>query len=251
LPTLASTLKRNWGWRRRKRLDPVAYVVEKPLSRFAEAFRNLRASVATCRTGTMVKVVAITSALPGEGKTTTAMCLGRSAAVAGARVLLIDCDLRQRSINRMLSIEPVNGLIEVLSGAVAVAEALVQDSETGLVVLPVAKSAFTPKDLFGAPTMGRLVSELRRDFDLIILDTAPVLAVADTRVVCPYADAVVVLTRWRRTPRKAVMAALKSLDSPNTFVAGAVLTQVNLREQARVGEGAGAYERAYKKYYVS
>jgi polysaccharide biosynthesis transport protein len=261
LPTLASTLDGSWpslslpfSGRKRghnKRLDPVAYVVSKPLSRFAEAFRNLRAAIATCRTGTVVKVVAVTSSLPGEGKTTTAMCLGRSAAQAGMRVLVIDCDLRQRSINRMLSLDPTIGLIEVLNGTAPVAEALVQDSETGLVVLPVAKSAFTPKDLFGAATMGRLLGELRRDFDLIILDTAPVLAVADTRVICPYADAVVMLTRWRRTPRKAVTSALKALDSPTTFVAGAALTQVDLKEQARVGEGAGAYERAYKKYYVS
>ncbi len=254
LPALASTiegylLSRIGG--RRKRLDPVAYIVDKPLSRFAEAFRNLRASIATCRPGTIVKVVAISSSLPGEGKTTTAVCLGRTAALAGARVLVIDCDLRQRSINRMLSIEPMYGLIEVLNGAVPLAEALVQDSETGMVVLPVAKAAFTPKDLFGPATMGKLLGELRRDFDFIILDTAPVLAIADTRVVCPHADAVVMLTRWRRTPRKATIAALKALDSPATFIAGAALTQVNLKEQERVGEGAGAYERAYKKYYVS
>ena len=249
LPTLASTIE---GLQQRnRRLDPVAYVVAKPLSRFAEAFRNLRASIASCRPGTPVKVVAITSSLPGEGKTTTAMCLGRTAALAGARVLVIDCDLRQRSINRMLSIEPPCGLIEVLNGAVPVTEALVHDTDTGMIVLPVAKSAFTPRDLFGSPPMARLLSELRRDFDLIILDTAPALAVADTRVLCPLADAVVMLSGWRRTPRRAVLAALKALDAPDIFVAGMALTQVNLREQARVGEGAGVYERAYRKYYVS
>jgi succinoglycan biosynthesis transport protein ExoP len=253
LPTLASTIEDRPLGRlsgRRKRLDPVAYIVDKPLSRFAESFRNLRAAIATCRPGTMVKVVAISSSLPSEGKTTTAVCLGRTAALAGARVLVIDCDLRQRSINRMLSIDPSCGLIEVLNGAVPVAEALVQDSDTGMFVLPVARAAFTPRDLFGAATMGKLLSELRRDFDFIILDTAPVLAIADTRVVCPHADAVVMLTRWRRTPRKATISALKILDSPATFIAGAALTQVNLKEQERVGEGAGAYERAYKKYYV-
>ncbi len=253
LPTLASTIKgaRQRFRKRGPRLDPVAYVVAKPLSRFAEAFRGLRAAIATCRPGMTVKVVAITSSMPGEGKTTAAVCLGRTAALAGARTIVVDCDLRQRSINRMLSIEPEHGLIEVLNGKVPLSEALVQDDQTGLMVLPVAKSAFTPRDLFGTPAMKQLLNELRRSFDFIILDTAPALALTDTRVVCPYADATVMLTRWRRTPRRAVLAALKALDTPDTFIAGAVLTQVNLREQARVGEGAGAYERAYAKYYVS
>ncbi len=247
LPTLASTIKRA----RIGRLDPVAYIVAKPLSRFAEAFRNLRAAIATCRPGTVVKVVALTSALPGDGKTTTAICLGRTAALAGVRVLLIDCDVRQRSVNKMLSIDPACGLIEVLSGTCSAADAFVRDSQTELVVLPVAKAAFTPRDLFGAANMGRLLGELRRDFDFIILDTAPVLAVADTRVLCPYADAVIMLLKWRSTARKAVISALKALDTPDTYIAGGLLTQVNLREQARIGEGSGAYERAYKKYYVS
>jgi capsular exopolysaccharide synthesis family protein len=252
LPSVASTVKnrRRGASRNGARLDPVAYVVAKPLSRFAEAFRNLRAAIATCRPGTIVKVVVLTSAMPGEGKTTTAVCLGRTAALAGARTVVVDCDLRQRSINRMLSVDPPHGLIEVLNGSVALSDALIQDNDTGLMVLPVAKSASTPKDLFGTPAMKQLLSDLRRSFDFVILDTAPTLALSDTRILCPYADATIMLTRWRLTPRRAVRAALKVLDTPDIFVGGAALTRVDLGEQARVGEGAGTYERAYAKYYV-
>ena len=246
VPTLASTLPRTL---RGPKLDPVRYVVSKPLSRFAEAFRNLRAAVLSSRTGQAVKVIAITSSPPGEGKTTTALCLARTMALSGSSVVVVDCDLRQRSINRMLSAEPTAGLLEVLNGAASLDEALVADAETGAFLLPLSKSAFTPRDVFGSDAMHRLLQDLRRRFDVVLLDTAPVLAVADTRILCPQADAVLFLTRWRKTSRKAVSTALRSLSASDAFVAGVALTQVNLREQARAGEGSAYAYRAYAKYY--
>jgi polysaccharide biosynthesis transport protein len=247
LPTLASTL--DGGLRGVRRLNPVDYVAAKPLSLFAEAFRNLRAALISSRTGMNVKVIAITSSLPGEGKTTAAICLARTMALSGARVVLVDCDLRQRSINRLLQAEPAAGLLEVLGGTASLGQALVKDSKTDMVMLPLAKSAFTPRDVFGSLAMDRLLEELRARYDYVVLDTAPVLAVADTRVLCPKADAVLLLVKWRRTPRKAVLAALRTMNPEDTFIAGIALSQVNLREQARAGEGEAQYYRAYRKYY--
>jgi polysaccharide biosynthesis transport protein len=247
LPTLASTL--DGKLRGLRRLNPVDYVAAKPLSLFAEAFRNLRAALVSSRTGVNVKVIAITSALPGEGKTTAAICLARTMALSGARVVLVDCDLRQRSINSLLPAEPTVGLLEVLNGTANLTQALVKDSKTDMLILPLAKSAFTPRDVFGSLAMDRLLEELRARYDCVVLDTAPVLAVADTRVLCPKTDAVLLLVKWRRTPRKAVLAALRVMNPEDTFIAGVALTQVNLREQARAGEGEAQYYRAYKKYY--
>lgn len=248
IPTLASTL--DLGLRRSgRRLDPVAYVVDKPLSRFAEAFRNLRTSILSSRTGQPVKVIALTSALPDEGKTTTALCLARTIALSGARVVLVDCDLRQRSVNRVLPGEPAAGLLEVLNGTASLREALVTDTPSGAVVLPLTKAAFTPRDVFGSDAMKTLLERLRGDYDVVLLDTAPILAVADTRVLCPQADATVLLVRWRRTSRRAIQSALHEL-SGGPFVAGVALTSVNVREQALAGEGAGHYYRAYRKYYA-
>jgi exopolysaccharide transport family protein len=249
LPTLASTL--DGGSRGLGRLSPVDYVAAKPLSLFAEAFRNLRAALVSSRTGVNVKVIAITSSLPGEGKTTAAICLARTMALSGLRVVLVDCDLRQRSINRLLQTEPAAGLLEVLNGTASLAQALVKDSKTDMVMLPLAKSAFTPRDVFGSPAMDHLLEELRAKYDYVVLDTAPMLAVADTRVLCPKTDAVLLLVKWRRTPRKAVLAALRAMNPEDTFVAGIALTQVNLREQARAGEGEAQYYRAYRRYYAN
>ncbi|MDX5332186.1 MAG: polysaccharide biosynthesis tyrosine autokinase, partial [Caulobacteraceae bacterium] len=155
--------------------SPIDYVVEKPLSSFAEAFRNLRASVIYSRLGESVKIVAVTSALPGEGKTTTSLCLARSAAQQGHRVMLVDCDLRRRSVNRLMGREPERGLIEVLAGEATLEEVLQTDSVTGVKLLPLAKSSLTPKDVFGSAAMDRLLDDLRRDYDMVILDTAPIL----------------------------------------------------------------------------
>ncbi len=231
---------------------PIDHVVEKPLSAFSEAFRNLRASILYSRLGERVQVVAITSALPGEGKTTTSICLGRVAALQGSRVIVVDCDLRRQTVNRLLREEPAVGLLEALSGEATLQQAISVDAETGAHFLPLAKSAFTPKDIFGSAAMDRLLGELRARYDLVILDTAPVLAVADTRMLGPKADTVVCLVRWRKTPQHAVEAAFRMLTGTGAHLGGVALTQMDMNAQARYGYGdPGYYYAEYKKYYVS
>ncbi|MDP3383096.1 MAG: polysaccharide biosynthesis tyrosine autokinase, partial [Phenylobacterium sp.] len=235
-----------------KASSPIDYVIDKPLSSFAEAFRNLRASVIYSRLGEGVKVVAITSSLPGEGKTTTSVCLARSAAQQGLKVILVDCDLRRRSVNRLFGAEPARGLIEVLAGDATLDEVLTVDQTTGARLLPLAKSSMTPKDVFGSAAMDRLLEELRRTYDLVILDTAPVLPVADTRVLAPKADVVVFLAHWRKTPQHAIEAAFRLLSGTGAHLAGVALTQVDMKQQAKYGYGdPGYYYAEYKKYYVS
>ncbi len=246
LPSLSSTLE---GPNSKLAHNPLDYVVAKPLSRFSESFRNLRASVASSRVGAPPRVIAVTSSLPGEGKTTTCFCLARTAALGGATTVLVDADLRQRAISKLLPAVPKIGLLEVLNGTATLDRALVLDPATGAYILPLADSSFTPRDVFGSEPMGALLDELKRRFEVVIIDTAPVLAVADTRVLCPRADAVLFLIRWRKTPRKAIAAALKALTSGSSYISGMAITQVNVREQARVGEGAARYYRDYAKYY--
>ena len=230
---------------------PTDYVVSKPLSSFAEAFRILQATIPYARLGEPVKVVAVTSALPGEGKTTTAVCLARSAALQGRRVLVVDCDLRRRTVNQLLAEEPKVGLLEVLNGEATLQEAISVDA-TGAHTLPLAPSKFTPKDVFGTVAMDRLLVELRSRFDLVILDTAPVLPVADTRVLAHKADLVVFLARWRKTPQPAIEAAFRLLSATGVSIGGVVLTQVDMKLQSKYGYGdPGYYYDDYKKYYVS
>jgi len=230
--------------------SPGRYVVEKPLSAFAEAFRNLRTAILFSKLDRPGKVVMITSALPGEGKTTTTLCLGRSAAMSGAKVVVVDCDLRRRNLNRLLNIEPVFGLIEVLQGAANIEDALILDELSGAYFLPLSASAQTVKDLFGSIAMDRLIAALRERFDLILMDTAPVIPITDTRVLASKVDVVVFLAQWRKTPRKAIESALAVLNSVGADVAGVALTLVDARQQAKYGYGDSSYYyRSYKNYY--
>lgn len=232
-------------------MPPSSFVVEKPLSAFAEAFRNLRASILFSKVDAPVKVVVLTSALPGEGKTTTTFCLGRSMAMSGSNVVVVDCDLRRRGLNRLLGAEPKVGLIEVLQGSCLLDDALILDKPSGAWFLPLAHSEHTPRDLFGSQAMDRLIETLRERFDVVLMDTAPVIPVSDTRILAPKADVVVYLARWRKTPRKAVEAAFALLTSVGADIAGVALTQVDVREQAKYGYGdAGYYYQSYRKYYA-
>ncbi|MFN4177338.1 GumC family protein [Phenylobacterium sp.] len=233
------------------RLPPVEYVLAKPLSSFSEAFRNLKTSIQYSRLGEPVRIVAITSALPGEGKTTTAMCLARASALQGVRVLVVDCDLHRRSMNRLMRTEPTRGLLEVLSGAATLEQAVVVDEQSGAHLLPLAPSALTPRDVFGTPAMDRLLTEFAVRYDFVVLDCAPVLPVADVRVLASKADAVVFLAKWRKTPQHAIEAAFRLLAKIGAHIGGVALTQVDMKAQTRYGYGdPGYYYAEYRKYYA-
>jgi succinoglycan biosynthesis transport protein ExoP len=232
--------------------EPYDYIVQKPLSGFAETFRTLRSSLLLCRTGRAVKLVAITSSLSDEGKTTTSFCLARISALSGDKTIVIDCDLRRRGFNAFVPEDHEEGLIEVLSGKRKIEEVILPDPGTGASILPLGRSPYTPRDLFSSAAMEQLLTELSKTYDLVILDAPPVLAVADARAIVHRADAVVMLVKWRSTPRKAVEASLKILNGADAFVAGIALTRVNQRQQSKFGYGDPAYYYgSYEKYYTS
>jgi capsular exopolysaccharide synthesis family protein len=232
--------------------EPYDYIVQKPLSGFAETFRTLRSSLLLCRTGRPVKLVAITSSLSDEGKTTTSYCLARISALSGDKVIVIDCDLRRRGFNSFVPEEHEEGLIEVLSGKRSLDEVILPDRETGASILPLGRSPYTPRDLFSSSAMEQLLTDLTKKYDLVILDAPPVLAVADARAIVHRADAVVMLVKWRSTPRKAVESSLKVLQGANAYIAGIALTRVNQRQQSKFGYGDPAYYYgSYEKYYTS
>jgi succinoglycan biosynthesis transport protein ExoP len=229
----------------------VDHVVSKPLSGFSEALRHLRASIAASDGGEPPKVVMVTSSLPGEGKTTTAVTLARSAALQGSRVILLDCDLRRRSISTALRLEPKAGLLEVLSGRASLESVIHHDEISGADVILIAKHKLTSENLFGSPAMDKLLQQLRANYDLVILDAPPVLPVADSRILAPKADAVIFLARWRKTSQHAIEAAFRLLNTAGVQISGVVLTQMDMRKQAKYGLGdPGYYYGQYKQYYI-
>ena len=238
------------GDKNEKIKSPVDYIKDKPLSAFAEGFRNLRAALLYSHVDHEVKIIAITSSLPGEGKTTTSVCLAQTMAMSGQKVLLMDCDLRRRSVNKLLGIDVSKGLIEILAGTASLVDVLYTDPKTGVQFLPLASSAYTPKDVFGSKAFDDLLAYVRTQYDIIILDTAPILPVVDTRILARKADSVAMIMRWRKTQRNAVKNSLHQLKELGVNVSGVALTQVNIKDQAKYGYGDGGYYySAYKKYY--
>jgi succinoglycan biosynthesis transport protein ExoP len=144
---------------------------------------------------------------------------------------------------------PALGLLEVLNGVCTLDQALISDP-SGAKVLALTKSAYTPRDVLGSPAM-QAARELRERFEVVLLDTAPLLAIADTRILAPHADAVVMLARWKKTPVKAITAGPRLLQGTRRLPGRPGLTQIDLKAQTRYGYGdANYYYKSYRKYYA-
>ncbi|QUD89313.1 GumC family protein [Phenylobacterium montanum] len=246
IPLLQSTVSRGG----KKGRVPSVYVVERPLSVFAESFRTLRTTLQAMRlNGRPVKVVAITSAVPHEGKTTTAVCLARVAALGHAKVLVIDTDLRRRALGAAFGVEADIGLVEVLDGAVTLERALVKDSMSSAMFLPLSSSTSPQRDVLSSPALDKLLAAAREYYDLIILDAAPVLLLADARTLAQRVDATLLLARWRATPKSAVRSAVRELSAVGAALAGVVLTQVDRRLERKSQYGGSQYYRSYGAYF--
>ena len=246
-PDLESSLPKG----RKRPSSPADFIVQQPLSSFAEAFRNLSAYLRlSSRTGP-VKLLAITSAVPKEGKSMSSVCLARTLALGGARVVLVDCDLRLRGVTRTLG-DADSGLTEVIEGTKTLDASLVLDKPSGAWILPVAAADRIPQDLFSRPQVDVLLNALCEAFDYVILDTPPVLGVADARILAAKAERVLMLVRWNKTPVRAARSAVEILHECGANVVGCVLSRVNVKQQARYGYGDSSdYFRYYNDYYIT
>jgi polysaccharide biosynthesis transport protein len=226
-------------------------VVDKPFSAFAESFRNMKRSIWAATKEHDRRAIAFTSALPEEGKTMTCLAFGRSIARGGARTLIIDADLRRRSLTYATHLSVKQGLVEVLEGTAVLERAIVQDKASGAYLLLLVDAPPPERDLFDGAAWPTLLMDCKdRGFDAIVIDTAPVLGIADTRGIAFHADAVLLVVRWLSTPRSAAAAALQLLQSAGANVIGACLTMVDRSKHPEGGyEETGAHEKAFRKYY--
>ncbi len=230
---------------------PGDYVLKKPFSSMAESIRAVRSAIHLSNVDAPPGIVMATSSLPKEGKSTFCVSLSRLSALSGTKTLIIDADLRRPSLENFFpGLEIRARLEDILRGDAGPDEAIVEDSESGLHLLLAHGKAPAVGEMLGSRRMQDLLEKLRNEYDMIILDTPPVLGVTDAWGLARNVDSVVFMIRWAETPRDTVRSALKQMELLDIQVGGAVLSMVNMRQQSRYGYGGyGYYYGKYKKYY--
>lgn len=232
--------------RRLGHLSVDEYVARKPLSPFAEQVRTLRAGL--WMGAERPRVIAVTAARAGEGKTTVALALARSAALSGEHVLVMECDLRRPTFALRMKATAPEGLADCLRGKLTAVEAIRTDAVTSMDVLQAGRVGTDLPDRFLSDTMTRMLSDLRQRYDLILLDSPPVQAIAEARILAGIADATLLCLRWGATPRPVVQHTLDLLEETHAHVVGCVLTRVNARAHMRSGYAdADVYHRRGRK----
>lgn len=212
-------------------LDPVLVAALEPLSPAAEQYRALRARIYQSESSHPLRVLQVTSPGKGEGKTVTSLNLAFTMAQEfQRRVLILDADLRQPHVHDLLGLPPGPGLVDVLTGSVALEEALVEIAEHHLTVLRAGRAYDRPAEMLGSGPMRRLVDALRTQFDRIVVDSAPA-SVADPGALAPLTDGLLLVVRASSTTKPAIAKAIATLSSSKLL--GLVFndSEVPLQEQ--------------------
>ena len=194
-------------------------IIHQPLSVFSEAFRKLRASIDQARsnTETNCKVIMITSAVPGEGKTSIALSLARTYAQSGKRVLLIDADLRKPALHKHIGRMPREGLQEYLVGKTNLSDApeiLVKDPESNAsLILGGGRPAQPTDQLLQSDSFAELIATARTKLDIVIIDTSPLVPVVDARYIAPLVDVALLVVRYSSTTQTDLRYAYEQLST--------------------------------------
>ena len=234
-------------------------VLMEPMSSVAEAYRSIRASLFYSTPADEIKVLAITSCRPQEGKTTTSTNLALSIAQTGKKVLLIDGDLHRPSVHRTLGIDPSDGLTSVLVGEVSLQDAISHVEKDGkpvenLAVLAAGPSSPNPSELLNSNKMKELLASAKKAYDWVIVDTPPVLFVSDARIISVMCDGVLVVVKSGTSTRSLLIRARELLDSVKARVIGSILNDVRVSRMGRhyssyYSYGYSRYARDYKSHY--
>jgi Mrp family chromosome partitioning ATPase len=202
------------------RRTPLGCLAFQPASAFATAFRDLQAAISEDA------VVAFIAALPEEGATTAALCTAVSAAQQGRNVIVLDCDLRRRTLTRALDRDPEQGVLEACASPAHWQSFVDEEEETGLHFMPLARAQSPWRSLVSEQGFPRLIGYLREVYDLVVLDCPPALGSAEGALLAGLADRCVVVTAWDRTPVRAVRNTMRALHRQSRAATGVYVNRV-------------------------
>jgi polysaccharide biosynthesis transport protein len=230
------------SWRRHKK--PLVVTVADPTSPAAESYRSLRTSLQFARQGQPLRSMVVTSPGVNEGKTATMANLGVVFAQAGERVVLVSGDLRRPRLGDFFGVDEQAGLTSVLLGQLTLEETLLPVPGFGrLTLLPSGPVPPNPAELLNSPQAQEIFARLRHHFDLVLIDSPPVLPVTDAAVLARHADATLLLAAAGQTRRADLRRAVEKLDQVNAKVLGIVLNKVSRQTERSYG-----YTYSYKPY---
>jgi capsular exopolysaccharide synthesis family protein len=216
---------------------------DQPLAAPSEAIRRLRTNLQFIDVANRPKSIVISSSIPGEGKSTIALNLAVSLADTGTRVILVDADLRRPSIAEYMSIEGGVGLTTVLIGRAEVEDVVQPVGGTGLDLLPAGQIPPNPSELLGSMAMADLLERLSASYDMVLLDSPPLLPVTDAVVLSNLAGGALVVVGADRIHRPQLQQSLDSLETAGAHLFGIVMNKIARREAA-----AYAYDSGYASY---
>jgi capsular exopolysaccharide synthesis family protein len=203
---------------------------------WAEAFRVLRTNLQFVNVDHRDRLFVVSSSVPDEGKTTVVVNLAITLALAGQRVVLVECDLRRPRVAERLELDDGVGTTTVLIGQVSLDQALQKHTDTGLTVLTAGRRPPNPSELLQSHAMGELIRELRERFDIVLIDAPPLLPVTDAALLAAQSDGLIMVVRHGRTSRDQLSTALNRVDTVDGECVGVV---INMSPQSGRGYGYG------------
>jgi capsular exopolysaccharide synthesis family protein len=216
---------------------------ENPKSRAAEAFRTLRTNIQFSSIDDNTKTIVVTSTAPGEGKSTVITNLAVTMSQSGKKTLLIDCDLRKPTVHKKLGIPNHDGLTSILSGAATLQEAVFTTSMPNLHVLTSGPIPPNPSELLGSKKMKALIKDLEQVFDVILLDSPPVVAVTDAQLLATLCQGVMLVASYGNTQKVGLLRAKELLKKVDANILGVVINKVNEKNDSYY------YGKYYNSYY--
>jgi capsular exopolysaccharide synthesis family protein len=247
VPSLESLEKKSWmalpKVSRGKAVQQPILITDRQRTSFAEAFRSLRTSVLLSHAERPPRTILFTSSSPGEGKTTTAINTAISLAQTGARVIIIDGDLRKPGVHKSLNIKTQPGLSTYLTRPVELNSIILEHPTPNLSVIPSGAIPPNPSELLGSAKMRDMVKQLAEQFDFVVVDSPPV-STPDSLILSALVDGVILVIRCGDTPRELVSRAKQSLVDVNAKIFGVVLNRLDVNQDGYY------YYYYYRSYYA-
>jgi capsular exopolysaccharide synthesis family protein len=223
--------------------DPALCYYHRPGSREAEAFRTVRTSLSIINDDGRSKVIQVTSPEPGDGKSVSASNLALALAQSGKRVLLIDADLRRPTVHQLFRLPANIGLTESLQGEIEWINAVKPTQVDGLGVLTAGRCPANPAELLSIDALPRILSAARDEYDYVLVDAPPVLAVSDPCIIARHVDGLLLVIRMQKNKRAAIEHARDTLQAHGVRVYGVIANGLD--------PGAGYAAAGYDKYYTT